>query len=164
MVGTVLDLVTKTLAFDRLEGPGGKTHTLIPPVLDLHCVTNEGGVFGVLQGAGSVFIALSFVALAIVYWFYLSSRRQTLRTAVPLALIAAGTIGNLYDRLTYEHVRDFLDFHVGSYSWPTFNVADTWICIGAGALMFLLLFDKSLQEQEPEDEPAGGDDAEDAPA
>jgi len=163
-VGTVLDLATKSLAFSRLEGPGGKSYTLIPPVLDLRCVTNEGGVFGILQGAGLIFIVLSFVALAIVYWFYLSSRRQTLRTVVPLALIAAGTLGNLYDRLTREYVRDFIDFHVGSFSWPTFNIADTWICIGAGALMLLLLFDKSLQEQKREDEPSEADDAEDAPA
>jgi signal peptidase II len=145
--GTAADLLTKSLVFERLGGPGGRTWTLLPPILDLHCTTNRGGVFGVLQGASNVFVFLSFLALALVYWFFLSTRRRTGRTVVPLALIAAGTVGNLYDRLRFGHVRDFIDFHVGTYSWPTFNVADTWICVGAGVLMFLLLFDKSLQEQ-----------------
>ena len=56
-------------------------------------------------------------------------------TRVGLTLILAGAAGNLYDRLLYGYVVDFLDFYVGSYHWPAFNVADSSITMGAGLLL-----------------------------
>ncbi|NOG84419.1 MAG: hypothetical protein HND49_11560 [Planctomycetes bacterium] len=53
----------------------------------------------------------------------------------------SGAIGNLWDRIFYHHVRDFIDVHIGRlYHWPTFNLADSFICIGVGLLLYETLF------------------------
>jgi len=64
-------------------------------------------------------------------------------TGVGLSLILGGAIGNLWDRLAAGHVTDFLLFYVGHYQWPAFNVADSAIVIGAGLLVFEILFTKT---------------------
>ncbi|MDP6506425.1 MAG: signal peptidase II [Planctomycetota bacterium] len=145
---TFLDLLTKHLAFDWLGGEkGGTFHTFISPILDFRCARNTGGVFGILPETGFVFVPLSFVALGFVYWFFITTFKKTWKTLPPLALISAGTLGNLYDRLMFRGVRDFIDFHVGSFTWPTFNLADTWICTGCGILILLIMTEPALQEE-----------------
>ncbi|MBI2192552.1 MAG: signal peptidase II [Planctomycetes bacterium] len=142
VLGALLDLASKHAVFRALEFPKSRHSTLIPGILDLRCTTNSGGVFGILQGSGFVFIPLSLIALGVVYWFFHTTRQQGPRITVPLGLITAGTLGNLWDRMFYGdrlfhgRVRDFLDFHVGSFTWPTFNLADTFICAGSAALIW----------------------------
>lgn len=63
--------------------------------------------------------------------YYLFARASDFER-VPLALIAGGALGNLIDRVRFGAVVDFLDFHIGGYHWPAFNVADAFICIGVG--------------------------------
>jgi signal peptidase II len=53
-----------------------------------------------------------------------------------LSLVLGGALGNLYDRITLGHVVDFLDFYIGDYHWPAFNIADSAICIGAALLIY----------------------------
>lgn len=142
-LGAFLDLISKSIVFGQLEYPADKAFTLIPGFLDLRCTTNAGGVFGILQSSGFIFIPLSFVALAVVYWFFRTTRELGLCAILPLALIMAGTVGNLFDRVFYGdrllqgRVRDFIDLHVGSFVWPTFNLADTFICTGSAFLIFV---------------------------
>src|SRR6266550_3386434 len=68
-------------------------------------------------------------------------------TGVGLALILGGALGNLWDRLVSGRVVDFLLFYVGQYQWPAFNVADSAIVIGAGLLVFEILFTKSPAQE-----------------
>jgi signal peptidase II len=75
----------------------------------------------------SVFTAIA--AVAVVTYSYRSSLRNRLLQAA-LALILGGALGNLYDRLAYGYVVDFLEFYIGSYHWPAFNVADSTITTG----------------------------------
>ena len=147
VLGTAADLISKSLVFAKLGGPSGPIHTVIPSLLNFRCAENTGGVFGVLPGAGYIFIPLSILALGVVYWFFLNTHARTLKTVPPLGLIIAGTFGNLYDRLKFSHVRDFIDFHIGTYHWHTFNIADACICIGSAVLIFLLLTEESLQDK-----------------
>ena len=156
-VATFFDLVSKHLAFERLGGPMGTSYTFIAPILDFRCALNTGGVFGILPGRGVVFVPLSFIALAVVYWFFVTTYKKTWKTLAPLALITSGTLGNLYDRLKFNGVRDFLDFHVGSFTWPTFNLADTWICTGCGVLIYLIMTEPALQEESNSKQSAGND-------
>ena len=69
------------------------------------------------------------------------------------ALIIGGALGNIADRIRFKAVVDFLDFHIGSYHWPAFNVADSAICIGAGAILIWNLFFAPTEKlSEPEKE------------
>ena len=106
---------------------------IIPNWFNLVNVTNTGAAFGSFQNNNLFFVALSSIALIAVASLLLRkrSRKDTWRD-VSLALLLAGVLGNLTDRLSYGHVVDFLlfDLHVPlAHPWPAFNVADSCICI-----------------------------------
>ncbi len=62
---------------------------------------------------------------------------------LPFGMILSGAIGNLWDRIFHHHVRDFIDVHLGmGYHWPTFNIADSLICVGVGLVLYETLFTK----------------------
>lgn len=109
------------------------------PFLNLTYTRNPGAAFSFLADAGGwqvwFFILLAFgMVLAIIYWLWrLPEEARFERWG--LALILGGAIGNLIDRLRYGAVVDFLDFHVGTWHWPAFNVADSAITVGVGFLM-----------------------------
>jgi signal peptidase II len=72
--------------------------------------------------------------------FFFTKIRETERTlALSFSLVLSGAMGNLIDRLRYGEVVDFLDFHLSTYHWPAFNVADSAICIGIGLMALELL-------------------------
>jgi len=103
---------------------------------------NTGVSFSMFNNYGNLgAFLLSGVALAIVvfllYWLYQEKNRAA---QVALGMIIGGAIGNVIDRLRLGAVFDFLDFHLGESHWPAFNVADSFICIGAGLLIFQGLF------------------------
>jgi len=136
LLGTAGDLVSKWLIFLFCEGQPAQV--LIPGVLAVYCRRNQGGVFGMLRGQTRLFILLSLIAIAVIV--FMACRREPQRRIVNVALgiVLAGALGNLYDRLRYNEVRDFIDLHLGEwYHWPTFNLADAFICIGA---LLLVLF------------------------
>lgn len=106
---------------------------------DLVLVMNRGVSFGMLGGAPVwvtaaliVFAVLLAVALSIWMW-----RAQNMLLALSLGLVVGGAIGNVIDRVRFGAVVDFLDFYVGSYHWPAFNVADSAITVG----VILLILD-----------------------
>jgi signal peptidase II len=72
-----------------------------------------------------------------------------LSIGLALAAVLAGAIGNLIDRLWLQSVRDFIDVHIGSYTWLTFNVADIFITVGAIALALLVMFEPSADQPPP---------------
>lgn len=117
---------------------------VIPGFFSIVHRRNPGGAFSLFHDvpfAPVLFALISTVALLGIVWFALRYGRDLpLRVFIALAAIAGGAAGNLIDRLIPpHHVIDFLDFYVGSYHWPAFNVADSAICIGAG-LMILSSF------------------------
>jgi signal peptidase II len=97
-------------------------------------VHNTGAAFGFLADASGwqwwlfVLIAVAVTA-GVLYWLWKSTSLHAY-TAAALSLILAGALGNLFDRLVYGYVIDFMDFHYEGYHWPAFNVADSAICIG----------------------------------
>lgn len=136
------------------------TRDLIPGVLGVWYKENAGGVFGIGQGKSHLFVAFTFVALAALAWLFLSTDRRALHMNLGIALISAGALGNLYDRLLNAgRVRDFIDVHIGDvYHWYTFNVADSCICIGVG-LIALDAFLEGRRGRRSEGEPDQGDTA-----
>jgi len=127
------DLLTKSLAFSRIEFPHAVT--VIPGFLDLRLSSNRGAVFGIGQGKGTYFILFTLVAAAGILWAAAAYGRTSRFFTFGLGCVLGGALGNLVDRLTKGSVRDFIDVYVGTLHWPTFNVADMAICVGAGILV-----------------------------
>jgi signal peptidase II len=134
------------------------TKVLVPRLMDIHqsipvipgffqftFVKNTGGAFGILAGWDSplrrgFFIIASLGALFLLYFLYRQMVRDGSKSMrVSLVFIAAGALGNLYDRFTTGEVVDFLDIFIGRHHWPAFNLADSAISIGAVLLIYLYL-------------------------
>ena len=97
-------------------------------------VRNTGAAFSFLSDLGGAQIYLfSALAVGIIGFILVSLWRNCAQTlqCIALALVLSGALGNLWDRITEHSVVDFLDFYLGQYHWPAFNVADIAICLGA---------------------------------
>jgi signal peptidase II len=122
--------------------------TVIPGLFHLTHVENTGAAFGLFAESSAqwkvgALVSFSVIALVIVSALLWKNSHALSTTTVGLSLILGGATGNLWDRMMSGHVVDFLDFHVGSYHWPAFNVADSAIVIGAILLVSEIVFAKS---------------------
>ncbi|MEE9200581.1 MAG: signal peptidase II [Candidatus Brocadiales bacterium] len=152
LLGIVLDQATKWAAFRYLaDSHNHDTVVRITSFLNLSLSRNEGGVFGFFQGGTAVLIALSIVAVFVVIWMYVRSEEIDSITTMSMGGILAGATGNLIDRVYFRYVRDFIDLHVGTRHWPTFNVADALICVGVGIMVLNILAPGSLWPRRPRD-------------
>ncbi|WP_320169676.1 signal peptidase II [Maridesulfovibrio sp.] len=137
-VVVILDQLTKIAVRDKMVL--WASETIIPGYFNLVHVVNRGAAFGFLNSADiswqrMFFIVVTFAAMGAVA-LLLKSTSETDRLQVAgLGCILGGAVGNLIDRVLYHEVTDFLDFYIGSYHWPAFNVADIAICIGAFILI-----------------------------
>lgn len=145
-----LDRLTKWIVATRISLHDGIT--VIPNFFRIVHVENPGAAFGLFAESSSewrlaLLIAFSLLALVVVgYMLWKNSHAVTL-TGTALALILGGALGNLWDRALVGHVTDFLEFHIGSYYWPSFNVADSAIVVGAVLLVSDILFSKAPAQQ-----------------
>ncbi|MGW8273203.1 MAG: signal peptidase II [Thermodesulfovibrionales bacterium] len=105
----------------------------ILPFFRLVFVTNRGAAFGSMQWLGNTFfVIVSLIAIGIVFALLLRGRENPLG----LSFILGGAIGNLVDRLRFGFVVDFLDLYAGSYHWPAFNVADSFLSVGIVLILY----------------------------
>jgi lipoprotein signal peptidase len=162
LAGLLLDQASKYLAFDRLRN--ASPYYIVEGVFHLEAnynpdkpgsppMVNQGALFGFLRDHGEIanglFAAVSIgAAAAIIFWATLRSTSRDWSLSAALGLILAGTLGNLYDRIVFAGVRDFLHFHYRSFDWPVFNVAD--VCLVCGAF---LLLTQALFSRTPADRP-----------
>ena len=118
--------------------------TVIRGVLDFAYAENRGIAFGQLQEGGAFgrwfFVVLAAAAAFAVLFYFLRTPRNDDRILGACALLLAGILGNLTDRVRLGFVIDFILLHAGQYHWPTFNVADASISIGALLLAYDLIF------------------------
>jgi signal peptidase II len=155
------DIGSKSWAEHRLDGYPGiievwKNH------LALILARNRGGAWGLLQSTSEnvrrpFFLLVSVAAIAFIMTLYrrLQPQQRALKWGLPLVL--GGALGNVFDRIRYGHVIDFIDAHVGEHHWPTFNVADIAICVGVGLMavdMFTSKRGRALVLHAPEVPPA----------
>jgi signal peptidase II len=148
-----LDQLTKWLVVSRF-GIGDEL-VVVPGFFSLTYLTNTGAAFSMFHDSNLFFIALSTVALVVLAVCALRGMVAQKLTRIALALLAAGILGNLTDRIFHKHVVDFLlfDLHVRfANPWPAFNVADSCICTAAG-----LIFLQSFLEARAEKRGAGPD-------
>ena len=134
-----LDRLTKSLVSTHV--PLGGAVPVIPHVLRITHWTNDGAAFSLFADSASPhtvrWLLAGFallVALVVFAALICLSSRITL-TTVSLALVLAGALGNVYDRIVYGSVVDFIEVHIFSYHWPDFNVADSAIVVGACLLL-----------------------------
>jgi signal peptidase II len=132
-----LDQLTKVLVVDGLTA----YQDVIPLTgfFNLVHVHNTGAAFSLFADQPGwqrgFFIALAGVATVVILYLLRQTRGQP-RFSAALALILGGAVGNLIDRVLYGHVIDFLDFYLGAWHWPAFNVADSGITVGAALLIW----------------------------
>jgi signal peptidase II len=141
-----IDFITKSIVLssfyygERLE---------ITSFFNLVLVYNYGASFSFLATSGGwqvvLFSAIAVIAVAVCSYLIYKHTRETL-FCLALALIMGGAIGNLFDRIIYGYVIDFLDFHYQHWHWPAFNVADMAI-VGGAALMILESFMKPAHKE-----------------
>jgi signal peptidase II len=119
----------------------GEAIPIIPNVLRITHWTNEGAAFSMFANTASpntvrwVLVSFSLLAaVAVLIALFRMGSHLTL-TTIALALILAGALGNVHDRIAYGSVIDFIEVHIFSYHWPDFNVADSSIVVGACLLM-----------------------------
>jgi signal peptidase II len=142
----LIDQTSKAWAARRLRF--GDDISVIPGFLNFAYAHNTGVAFSMLDDHGDAgrwgLSVVAFVAAALVLYFFWRTPRSDDRILGSLALLLAGIVGNVTDRVRLGFVIDFIDVQFGTWHYPTFNVADMSICIGAG----LLIIDMFLSKRE----------------
>jgi signal peptidase II len=139
-----IDQITKMVALTQLA-----PHEPVPvlPFLNWTLVFNTGAAFSFLSDASGwqrwLFSVLALAVSAMLVIWLRRTPRQHIRVALPYALILAGALGNVIDRIRFGHVVDFIDVHWQGWHFPAFNIADSAISIGAVLLITSLLFAKT---------------------
>ena len=149
--GAALDLWSKSAVFKWLSQIQEEEFSIIDGFLKFILRQNEGAAFSIFQGRTLFLISISVIALIVVIGIFFFGKLYSKVALIALACITAGIIGNLYDRLFNEgQVRDFIDVYVNNHHWPTFNVADSLLCIGVGLLIITNLISSTAQTLDPQ--------------
>jgi signal peptidase II len=141
-----VDQVSKALIAENI--PVNSSREIVPHFFHLVHIRNKGAIFGFFSQSGNtwVFILLtlaSFAALGLVIFYFFKTPPREKLLNLSLSFILAGALGNLIDRILRGSVIDFLDFSVRGWHWPSFNVADSCITVGALLLVFIFIFKRS---------------------
>ena len=121
--------------------------TVIPGFFHLTYITNDGMAFGINFPFGIyIFSTISIILTAILFWYLWTIREENIIVRSGVAMILAGAIGNLIDRLFLGEVVDFLDFMIGDLHWYVFNFADSFVTIGMGIILYdAIILEKKRQ-------------------
>jgi len=136
ITGAALDLWSKWAVFKWLPQIETQHYSLIDGFLQFILRENDGAAFSIFPGQRFLLVGISAVALVVVICVFFSRKIHSRLMLFALGCMTSGIIGNLYDRaFNAGRVRDFIDVYIGSHHWPTFNVADSMLCIGVGLLL-----------------------------
>ena len=116
--------------------------------LNINLIWNEGIAFGLLSFDQSNFYNLLslLIAIIVLFIFFMIIKNNNIKK-YPLLMIFAGAIGNLYDRIAYKAVPDFIDFHIEEFHWFIFNVADIFISLGVFCMILFELIDNNKNNE-----------------
>ncbi|MBN2589272.1 MAG: signal peptidase II [Sedimentisphaerales bacterium] len=139
IAGLFFDLWTKHAVFKMLEPD--EAYVVINGFLELVIRENNGAAWSIFSGKTTLLIAVASIAMLAIIIFFIFSGKQPRIIHIAMGLFAGGVSGNLYDRIFNEgHVRDFVRVYYKGFEWPTFNVADSMLCIGVGLLIISTIF------------------------
>ena len=119
-------------------GLGGSV-TLIPSFLNITHVRNTGAAWSVLEGSRVFLILVSIIAIGLVYYFMIKDKKIDKIEEIGYGILLGGILGNLFDRIIFGYVIDFLHFTFGNYQFPVFNIADIGIVIGTFIIIVIML-------------------------
>ncbi len=148
----VMDQYTKELAVQRLRL--GVSEPVVDGCFNLTLLYNPGAAFGLFSNLPDSYRLLAlctvtFVAFIVIFRLAFKEMKDDAASILALAAIFGGAVGNLIDRFRYGAVVDFLDFYVGTYHWPSFNIADSAISIGVTVVIIRMIFGHDqLQESD----------------
>ena len=143
LVLLIVDQITKAIVFKKIAFLSSQS--VIPGFFNLTHIHNRGAIFGFFSQSGSQFLYIilmlaSLTALGLVVFYFFKTPASEIFMKISLSLILAGALGNLIDRIFRGYVVDFLDFYIKKLHWPSFNVADASITIGAILIIFIFFF------------------------
>jgi len=142
----VADHLTKWWVVHSVR-PGFRSIPVIPGFFDLRYAENTGSAFGMFRGFSGLLTLIGVGALVFVGWLLHRNPHARRRSVVALGLILGGAIGNVVDRMMRGYVVDFVDWYVGSFHWPAFNIADAALVVGV--FMILIWPEKAPAAAEP---------------
>ena len=150
----LVDQASKAWAVKTLKF--GSDMEVIPGLLNFAYAINTGVAFSMFAGNGDTgrwaLSAVAVVASGLVLYFFWRTPREDDRILGALALLLAGILGNVIDRIRLGYVVDFIDVQFGTWHYPTFNVADVAICTGAGLLILDMFLSKKEEDSKDSDE------------
>jgi len=155
-VGIAVDLISKEIVFSFLPSVYSiKDFWLIDHFFSFRLSKNYGALFGAFQEYGLIFIIASVIATGVIIWYlYFKEKKPDRYIEITCGILLAGVLGNLYDRVVFGFVRDFIGLHAGEgYTWPYFNIADGFICVAVG-LVILRSFKKEEKKCQSKESPA----------
>jgi signal peptidase II len=139
----VIDLLSKSYIANHLKL--FQSHVVIPGFFSITYIQNRGAAWSILEGQTLFLIGIALIAgLAMIYYFIKSRPEQKL-LRFGLAMVFAGMLGNLIDRVMLGYVRDFFDFIIFGYNFPVFNVADMGVTIGMAIIILQILMEEYAQ-------------------
>lgn len=147
----VLDQFTKWLAVEYLIPIG--TVPIIKDALHLTYVENPGAAFGMMQNSRWIFLLVSTVAIIAIIIYLIKFAPKNKLALLSLAFILGGGIGNMIDRVALGYVVDFIDFRLINFA--VFNVADSFVCVGAALLIIYVLFIEGKENKRPDGDKNG---------
>ena len=147
----ILDQLTKYWVVREI--PFAARRTVIPGFFNLTYVTNTGAAWGILSGRYWLLLLISAAVFAAAIWFLRTLTEGWKERYFAIFLVMSGILGNSIDRIFRGAVVDFLQFYLGKYVWPSFNVADSCICVGVFIYILSTLFRPERKNGNP-DSPA----------
>ena len=145
----LLDQVTKLIV--RIYLKEEEPYAIIEHVFNFTYIKNPGMAFGIQIGSDSFFTIFTSIASLIILYLLYKLRSQEFSVQLALALIFAGAIGNLFDRIIYGKVIDFIDIEL--IRWPVFNIADIAVTVGMVIWITHVLIHNEDKKQQAEEEP-----------
>lgn len=150
LVVIILDQVSKLIVAGSI-----KHYESIPVIegfLNLVHVRNRGMAFGLMNRPDAqitfyILIAVTIAAVILLFFWFNSLKGRDRKLILGISLIVGGAIGNLIDRVRFKEVIDFLDFFIGKYHWPAFNLADSSITVGALWVVINIFFFSSSNDK-----------------
>ena len=111
--------------------------------LNINLIWNEGIAFGLLSfDQENLYNFLTILIILIIFFIFMMTLKSYGQKKIGLIMILGGALGNVFDRILYKAVPDFIDIHIGNYHWFIFNVSDIFITLGVLWMIFMELFDK----------------------
>ncbi|MGM0608228.1 MAG: signal peptidase II [Candidatus Muiribacteriota bacterium] len=143
----LIDRFTKFIIFDNFE-----LHETVPVISDILHITyirNYGAAFGLFQHKIALFVVVAIISVGMIFFYAFSKHSERIWTQVALGSLLGGAFGNLYDRVLYGYVVDFIDFRI--INFPIFNFADVVIDIGIIMLFYEIIFLEETNTKDKKD-------------